>query len=179
MPGPAGFLTPIALIELGAYLVALEVTPVITTGSIIVGLITAAAALIAVAYGARYKVGYEAASAAANELRKSLDDAHDVIKRLEARLAEQATMIADQRSALERLEQLPNLERVIKLMTDTADRQEQRAQDRLTGGLESVRRFIEHELEEHELRAVERHEALLAAYAALVARVERSDRRTT
>jgi hypothetical protein len=56
-------------------------------------------------------------------LDQRLEDSHELIGKLRAEIAEC-------RIVIEKFEQLPNLERLIRLMSDIQERQEKRAQDR-------------------------------------------------
>lgn len=162
-------------IDLGvlAALGSTDFTNTITTGSIIVGALVAIATIAAIVWGARFKVSYQAASAAASELRKSLADAIDRGNRLEAALHDAMTTIGEQKQTIERLSSLPNLERVIQLMSDTADRADVRASERLDRGL--IR--IEELFDNHERRAVDRHEHLLPVLAGMAANLEKLNRK--
>lgn len=132
-------------------------TSTITLGSMILGLVVAVAGLAAFFYGVRWKSAWQVASAQAEELRRALDDERQRAERLEDRLADALGQLADAKEAIERLSALPNLERVVKLMSDTAERAERRAQQRLGVALEQLTK----QMSDAELRAEERHRKAL------------------
>jgi len=128
-----------------------------TTGSLIVGTIVAAAGLAVLAYGARWKSAWQVASTQANELRKALDDERSRGDRLEARLNEAMSVIAEQKEAITRLEQLPNLETLVRFMDESTRRAEQEAQARTRDGVREVVQRIER----HEELSAQRHLTLI------------------
>lgn len=159
-----GFLIPLALLELGGFLAAAQFSNTITTGSIIVGVLVSLAALIAIAWGSKFRVSYQAAAARAEQQAAHIDELLQREERLETRLAERDAklderdaMITELRTVIERLEALPNLERVIRLMSDTAERQDRNASERLRGALEEVRATMRATIAEHDIAAAARH----------------------
>lgn len=140
---------------------AVEWSSTVNIGAIALGLLVALSTVVAVSYGARYKVVAEAASAAARELRSALDDALARGERQDRALCEQSQRLEEQAHVIERLEHLPNLERVVNLMAEEA----KRADDRATKLL--------HEVEE---RAQKRHEAQIAALAGIAETLEQIHR---
>jgi hypothetical protein len=148
-------------------------TNTITLGSVIVGALVAIATVAAVIWGARFKVSYQAASAAAEELRKSLNDANERGNRLEKALQEALTTIGEQKETIERLAALPNLERVIQLMSDTAERADAHAARRLEHGITRIEQLFD----AHEERALDRHDKTVAVLAGMAANLERLNER--
>jgi hypothetical protein len=147
-----------------AFVGAATFTSTITLGSIILGIVVGAAGLSAFFYGVRWKSAWQVASAQAEELRRALDDERNRAERLEERLDEAVKQLAlslqqlaDAKEAIERLSALPNLERVVKLMADTAERAEHRAQQRLAGALDQLAQRAA----ETERRAEERHRLMI------------------
>lgn len=133
----------------------LHFTNVVTLGSLIVGGLVTISGLAIFLYGVRWKSAWRVASTQAHELRLALDDERDradraqkremaAVERLEAALRD----LAECRATTERLEALPNLERVINLMAQTAERSEERFQARIS---------------EHDRLAEERHRDIIAA----------------
>jgi hypothetical protein len=128
----------------------------ITLGSIIISAVAAAAVIVGVFYGVRYKVSYEAASSAAEELRKSLADEKDRSKE-EKEIAAAAIVelqtkhekiqsslqdaLSSAQQTISRLESLPDMAQLVRL------------------------------LDQHEVRAQERHEATAAVLPALADRI--------
>lgn len=60
----------------------------------VVALFASIGVVVAIIYGARYKTAYDAASAAATELRKQLVDERDRLARLEVELADCAERVS-------------------------------------------------------------------------------------
>lgn len=164
-----GVVVPVGTIELAAaFLAATRWQNTVTTGSVIVGTLVAIGSLIAVVWGVRYRVSFEAASGRAGQLSDWLSEALAREERLEARLVESQAkleealeVIAEQRGTLERLSKLENLEVVLGMMNRNAELADEKAKERLTMGLDSVRRYFDTELDEHETHAQERHDAQL------------------
>lgn len=107
-------------------MVALEFTDTITLGAVIIAAVGGIAVIFGTIYGTKYKVGYEAASAAAEELRASLADERDRVQRLEAALAASRQQLSAAQEQIARLESLPDLAHIVGLL----DRHETRAQER-------------------------------------------------
>jgi hypothetical protein len=126
----------------------LELTGSVRLLAIVVGLLAAAATIVGVIYGAKWK--------SAHAVEKALNDALAervnlvVHERDEARekLEKATAVLVDAQATIARLEGLPNLERVLELIGDTFSR--------LATRLEDLHR-------EHETRAQARHRELLAA----------------
>jgi DNA-binding transcriptional regulator YbjK len=144
----------------------------ISLGTLLVMLVLGVAGVIGLVYGGRYRIAYEAASAAAKELREALRDAHD-------RLDEALRELGDAKEVIQRYEQLPNMERIVTLMTEQAERQDNRFSARLE---ESERRAdirageavkgVVASLEQHEIRADQRHAKTIGALAEITRHLE-------
>jgi hypothetical protein len=151
-----------------------DFTHTITLGSLIVGVIVGLAGLAVLAHGARWKANYEIERARADSLDEGREAYEKRSRRLEQELKEAqaqsielAQVLGDAKETIARLEQLPNLERVIGLMAETSRRQDAEADRRLAVGIENVERFVQIELAGHEKRAQERHEAQLGVLTLL------------
>lgn len=94
-------------------------------GVLIAGL-AGIATIVGIVYGVRYKVAYEAERAASIALRESLADERARVKRLEGLATEQAEQLRGAQDTVARLEALPNLAHIVKIL----DQHEQRAQER-------------------------------------------------
>lgn len=148
---------------------AVQFTSTITLGALIIAAAGGAATLAWFGYGVRWKSAWEVASTQATELRKALNDEVERSQRLEDRLHEALDVIGEQKRTIERLEALPNLERLVTLMSDTAERQDRHARERLTEALQDVRTSVGAEIAVHEALGQDRHEALIAALAGIAA----------
>lgn len=131
---------------------AIHFTDTITLGSVVLGCAVAFGVLVAVVRGVRWRVAAEVSSAAADELRKALADEKEISAAREQRLnddlartREDARQRADDlrtaQQTIARLEQLPDLARVVSL------------------------------LDSHEVRAQERHESVVQVLQALTDRL--------
>jgi hypothetical protein len=139
--------------------VAVTFEETISLGTLLVMTLVAVAGAMGVIYGGRYRVAYEAASAAAQELRQALHDAND-------RLGEALRELAEARRVIERYEALPNLERIVTMMSDTAERSEARAEQRAQVAVEQVLKTLDRHdkaLEQHENRAATRQNKTVEA----------------
>jgi hypothetical protein len=141
----------------------------ITLGAVIIAASGGLAGLAWFAYGVRWQSAWRVASAQTEELRRSLADERTRGDRTEDRLGEATKTISEQRVIIERLEALPNLERVVKLMADTATHQDQAANERLQGALKKLTDEFDTRFTRHEEKAEERHDAQLAALAGIAA----------
>lgn len=106
--------------------IAIEFTDTITLGAAILSVIGALAVIVGTIYGTKYKVGYEAASAAAQELRNALTDERDRVSRMEQQITDGADQLRQANATIARLESLPDFAQIVKLL----DAHEVRAQDR-------------------------------------------------
>lgn len=147
-----------------------EYEATISLGAIIVGLLAGVGALAAVVYGARYKVVAETASARAAQLSDWLEEAQAREQRLEQRLAEALTALDDARRTLqeqavtiERLEALPNLERLVKVMHEERVRTDEASDRRLEVGVSRLEEALEASFTGHERAAEARVERIIAA----------------
>lgn len=144
-------------------LLAVDFNSTIGLGSIVVGVIVGIATLVGVIYGAQYKASYEAERSLAAVRGEELElerERHEQASRERKELQELA---ARQAETIVRLEALPNLERVVSMMSDTFTRIDERASQRLEHGLATVAAIAA----THEDRAQERHQTLLAALIAV------------
>lgn len=83
--------------------------------------------------------------------------------------------IAEQALVIQRLEQLPNLERVVDLMAKTFERIDRRLEQRTAEALEVIARLVsdlEERLNQHEQRSQERHEAGVRVLGAIESRLK-------
>lgn len=146
---------------------------VITTGQIVLGILLALSALVGVFYGAKFKVSYQAAEALATARGEAIEDAKAREQDLQSALAASKEANAQLRAAVEKLEALPNLQRIMELMTANTARTEEarerqfeamdehsraRTEQAVHGVVEAVdRHFVA-----HEKRAAERHQQVIA-----------------
>jgi predicted transcriptional regulator len=112
----------------------------VTLGAVVLGLIVTAATVIGILYGVRYKVSYEASAAAADELRKSLEDAHireenlrsaaiEVKAQADALVHSLRDQLDKAHQTIAKLEAMPDLAQLAALM----EAHEVRAQERYEG----------------------------------------------
>jgi hypothetical protein len=78
-----------------------------------------------------WKGNYEQSEAHVEQLTEQLTESHRINEQLRSELA-------DARVVIERLQQLPNLERLVQLMSDIQERQEKRADGRHTELLAAI-----------------------------------------
>lgn len=120
----------------------------ITLGAVLIGVLVAGG----IAY-LRIRAGTEAGAAAVWE---SVAKGHEErAALLHQQLRECSDLVGDQKKTIERLEALPNLERIINLMAQTAQNQDIHAQERVAG----VMAQFEQIQDNHESRAAQRHDA--------------------
>lgn len=122
---------------LSALFIAVHFTDTVTLGAGILSVIGALAVIVGVIYGTKYKVGYEAASAAAKELRESLTDERDRVSRMEQQIVSGADQLKQANATIARLESLPDFAKIVELL----DAHEVRAQERhesVTGVLQAL-----------------------------------------
>lgn len=131
----------IFLIHLGIHATMHETFAV---AGVVLGVVAAFGLIAASIFGVRYKVAYQAENAAAESLRESLDDERGRVKRQEEALSSVRDQLKHANDTVARLEALPDLARIVKI------------------------------LDAHELRAQERHEKTASVLTALVERVETS-----
>lgn len=171
-----GLAVPAALSTGAAAAAAIEWTSTINLGAVLLGLLIAGGTLGSILYGVRFRVGYEASSAAAEELRKGLADSLARGERLEQALATASSLNAEQAAVIQRLENLPNLERIVHLMAEETQRADERATQRLQAGVAALEKGFDERLKWHDERAQERHDLQLSTLAGLAASVERLSR---
>lgn len=146
---------------------------VITTGQLLLGILLAIAALIGVFYGAKFKVAYEAADALAEARGEAIADAKKREDDLQSALATSKEANAQLRATVEKLEALPNLQRLVEVMTENALRTEEvrmrqfdsldeHSRERTEQAVQGVVEAVERHGQRHEERASARHKQLLA-----------------
>lgn len=118
-----------------------EFTDAVSVAAVVVSILGTVAALVGVVYGTRYKVGYEAAAAAAKTLRESLADERDRVTRQETQLRLANEQVTAAQTTIARLESLPDFGHVVTL------------------------------LESYDVRAQERHDQAVVLLSALTDRV--------
>jgi hypothetical protein len=164
---------------------SVEYTNTVNLGAILLGVLLSLAGLAVLAYGARWKSAFTVASTQAEELRKALLDERESRRGAEERSRDLLEIITGLKTENERLAQLPNLERVLKLMHETAASQDKIAQQRLERGMEQIEKMFSAEMRTHDADAGRRHDALVevlgsveAHMAGVAAGVERLVRAT-
>jgi len=138
------------------------ISTTISLGSIIVGILVAAGTLVAVIYGAKWKVTGEAAIALAEARGETIKDAKDREHELQAALHTSKEANAQMRQSIERLEALPNLARILEVMAASATSSDEAAEQRAAHAINDVKRFTEELISQHETKAQERHDQQLA-----------------
>jgi len=129
----------------------------ISTGQIVIAILMGAATITGVIWGVRYKVSYEAASAAAKELRQSISDGHEREHQLKVALASSHETNAQQRQQLEKMKQLPDMSAIVQTIGEMSVRQDASSARRQE---ETLKTFVK-ELSGHEQRAIARHDLQL------------------
>lgn len=97
----------------------LEVTGAVKLIAVIVGFLAAVATIVGIMYGAKWKSAHDVVSALKDALAERVDLV--VHERDEARekLDQIAAVLVEAQKTIARLEALPNLERVLELISDT------------------------------------------------------------
>lgn len=126
-------------------MIAIQFESTVTLGAALLGVLIAVGTVSRLLYGAKYRTAYEVAHATAEELRKALLDEKARVERLEVVLAAERDRLKHAAEAIARLEALPDLGALVRI------------------------------LDQHESRAQERHERTAAVLTALVERVEKLD----
>lgn len=135
-------------------------TTTISLGVVILGAIISIVGVAFIFYGVKYKTAYEAESAVSSSY-KAMNEAYE--KRIEkldkaiedAAIAQRECLhtIGEQKKIIERLSALENIETIIKLMGEEAQRSDRNAEARLQQGLTQVREVWD----SYEAAAAERH----------------------
>lgn len=139
-------------------------TETINLGTVILGALIAFATVIGLAYGVRYRTAYEAANGRANQLHEWLNEALAREQRL-------VTMVDEQRATIDDLQKLPNLDAIVDAMNRQNEIHTRDAREFLERGIDKVGGMFR----QHEQRALERHEGIVAALAAIAATLERAN----
>jgi hypothetical protein len=113
------------------------ITSTLTTIAVALAIAGALATLLAAAWGAKYKTAADAEKANADaqaELAQAARAYADLMKderdEIRAKLEEVTAALLESKETIARLEALPNLERVLRLMTQTYDKIETRQKER-------------------------------------------------
>lgn len=148
---------------------ALEWSDTISIGTVILGVFVALATLLGTIYGVKYKVNAEVQAKNVEIQEKARDAAMDLYhmkddesKALYDSLMECKDMVGKQAETIARLEQLPNLERIIQLMGEQSVRQDAAAEKRLEYAMVALREALSESNMEHEVRVLARHAEMLA-----------------
>lgn len=151
---------------------AVDWSSTITLGSLIVGILVGFAGLVVLGYGARWKAAFESEKVVAESYRDGREAFQARADRLEielretrARNDELAELIGEQKKTVARLESLPNLERIVQVMADTAERADTRAAERLETALVRVGEMFHEVIDLHDGRAEERARRLCESVA--------------
>jgi hypothetical protein len=163
---PAAFLSVI-LVD------AVDWSSTITLGSIIVGVIVGLAGLAWIGYGAKYKAAFEGERAMSQTLVDSRDAYKERVAQLDGelrvantRITEQTIALGEASAAIARLENLPNLSKVLELMGELVVKLDAAGAQRADDAVAAVAAILERNdarLLEHDRAAAERHAELLDA----------------
>lgn len=145
---------------------------VISTGQIVIAFLVAVVGLGGAIYGIKWKSTAEAAVALSLARGEALEDGKARETTLQGALATSSEANAQLRQTVEKLEALPNLARILEMMSENVDRQEnararqfadmdKHSAERTAEAIASVTRDVDTHLARHEKRAAERHEQLL------------------
>lgn len=161
MPPPLSFSAASFASFLG--LIAIEWSSTLSAGSLVLGIALAISTLIGIIYGVKWKVAYEIekrtreAAEAFGEI-KSMES-----KDLQNRLLEAKTELQENARVIEKLEALPNLERIIHYMGENSVRLDAAASRRLGEGLEVIRATFADVMLEHDDKAEKRTDRIIEA----------------
>lgn len=154
------------------YVAAIDIdwSNTINLGALVIAGVVGLAGLAVLGYGARWKAAATAERVVSDTYRGGQEAFKARADRLEMQLAETqarneelAHLIGEQKKVIARLESLPNLERIIHLMGETAVRQDGAAANRLDRGLTRVGEMFDERIAEHDRRAAARAGAQLEA----------------
>lgn len=145
---------------------------VISTGQVVIAFLVGVVGLGGAIYGVKWKSTAEAAVALSIARGEALEDGKTREATLQDALATSSEANAQLRQTVEKLEALPNLARILEMMTANVDRQEEararqfaemdkHSAERTAEAIASVTRDVDNHLARHEKRASERHEQLL------------------
>lgn len=165
----------LAAAPVAAY-VAVNFSSTITLGSVILGALLAAAGLVILGYGARFRAAYEAEKLVSgsyldgrNAFQARADRLEMQLGETQARNDELADLIGEQKKTIARLENLPNLERIVQVMAETSTRQDSAASERLRDGLTQVGEMVRTAIATHDHAAELRARSIVAAIEAAAA----------
>jgi len=159
--GPLAF--PITVLALLPALATVRVTDTVNLGTVVLGIVLSIATLIGVIYGVKYKVAAEVENKA-REAAEAFGDIKDAeSKTLHNQLIEAKDLITQQAVIIERLEQLPNLERIVHLMGEQSVRADAAAAQRLEHGLKEITKTFSSIIGEHDKEVEERLSKVIEA----------------
>lgn len=160
-------LIPLLAVE-AAVVGAVDWSSTITLGSIIVGLLVGVAGLAVFGWGVKYKTGMDAAEANAKVFaegreayRLRSDRLAEELKDCRAQIAEMTDQLVAAKSELVRLEERPDLPRVLELMGEQAVRQDTAADLRVEKAIERLGGLFAESLRHHDEAARERQEEII------------------
>lgn len=147
---------------------AVDWSSTITLGSIIVGLLVGVAGLAVFGWGVKYKTGMDAAEANAKVFaegreayRLRSDRLAEELKDCRAQLAAMTDELVKAKSELARLEERPDLPKVLELMGEQAVRQDKVADERVEKMVERLGGLFAESLNHHDAAARERQEEII------------------
>lgn len=140
----------------------------ITLGSLIIGVLLGLASLAVFGYGVKWKTAYEAERATALSLR----DGREAYKlrgdRLEGELADararevaHVAELLECHTALARLEERPDLNKVLQILGEQSVREDAAAEKRAEKAVERLGELFAAKLDAHDARAAERQEQII------------------
>ena len=140
----------------------------ITLGSLIIGVLLGISGLAVFGYGVKWKTAYETEKAVTESLR----DGRDAYQLRGDRLAEElkdcrerettlTDLVADLKAALGRLEERPDLNRVLEIIGEQSVRQDAQADLRAGAAVERLGELFSAKLDAHDARAAERQEHII------------------
>lgn len=163
MPVPAALYYPVGLVSSLPGILAVGFSDTVSLGTIVLGILLSVATLIGVIYGVKWKVAYEVEVKTREAAVSFGQIKDDESKALHGQLMEAKDVIGDQKMVIERLEALPNLERIIHLMGEQSVRADAAASTRLQGALEAVREGFTEVINAHDHAAEGRTEKVIEA----------------
>jgi len=170
-------MTPLAaklLAPLVAALVSVEIignidwSSTITLGSVIIGILLGLSGLAIFGYGVKYKTAYEAERAVSGSLKDGreafkarADRLEQELKDSKAREADLSDQIIDCKSQLARLEERPDLTRVLQIMGEQSVRQDAEADRRAERAIDQMSAMFANSLNHHDKAARDRQEQII------------------
>lgn len=142
---------------------AVSFSHTISLGTVILGIALSLATLIGIVYGVKWKVAYEV-EAKTREAAEAFGDIKDSeSKELQSQLLRAKDLIGEQKAVIERLEALPNLERIVHLMGEQSVRQDAAASLRLVEGMDVIKESFKEVIEHHDEKAEARTNRIIEA----------------